>query len=76
MGTLESLKKHFVSNNKIREYSAHSSKVHTVDWNCDGRRLGSGSFDKSVCIFTLERDRLVNILIIAHRTRWVFKTRK
>lgn len=35
-------------------------KVHSVGWNCDGRRLASGSFDKSVAVFSLERDRLVN----------------
>lgn len=34
-------------------------QVHSVGWNCDGRRLASGSFDKSVAIFSLDRDRLV-----------------
>lgn len=29
-----------------------------MGWNCDGRRLASGSFDKSVAIFSLDRDRL------------------
>jgi WD40 repeat protein len=29
-----------------------------VDWSCDGKRLASGSFDKTVCIFTLANDRL------------------
>lgn len=43
---------------KTREYSSHLSKVHSVDWNCDGRRLASGSFDKTVCIFSLSSDRL------------------
>lgn len=33
--------------------------MHSVGWNCDGRRLASGSFDKSVAIFSLDRDRLV-----------------
>lgn len=32
-----------------------------MGWNCDGRRLASGSFDKSVAIFLLDRDRLVRI---------------
>ncbi len=42
---------------KLREYSTHSSKVHSVDWSCDGKRLASGSFDKTVSIFTLNNDR-------------------
>ena len=27
----------------MREYSTHSSKVHSVDWSCDGKRLASGT---------------------------------
>lgn len=38
---------------------AHQAKVHSVDWNRDGRRLASGSFDKTVCIFALDNERLV-----------------
>lgn len=57
---LEELKKYFVSHNVVREYIAHSSKVHSVGWSCDGRRLASGSFDKTVVIFNLERNRLVS----------------
>jgi WD40 repeat protein len=56
---IDELQNHFKTHNKTREYQAHSSKVHSVGWSCDGRRLASGSFDKSVTIFTLERDRLV-----------------
>ncbi|ESN92078.1 hypothetical protein HELRODRAFT_186178 [Helobdella robusta] len=50
--------KYFQANNKVKEFAVHSSKVHTVDWNSDGKRLASGSFDKSVVTFTLDRDRL------------------
>ena len=61
MGThLEQMKKHFESHGRTKEYTAHQSKVHSVAWSCDGRRLASGSFDKTVCIFSLERDRLVS----------------
>ena len=48
----------FKNNCRIKEYSTHSSKIHSVDWNCDGRRLASGGFDKSVCIVGLSNDRL------------------
>ncbi|KAI9319383.1 WD40-repeat-containing domain protein [Dichotomocladium elegans] len=30
---------------RLREYKGHKEKVHTVAWNCDGRRLASGSTD-------------------------------
>lgn len=59
---LEELKNHFKTHTRVREVTAHSAKVHTVDWNCDGRRLASGSFDKTVCLFTVDSDRLVSIL--------------
>ena len=49
---------HFKKNQKVREYSSHISKVHSVNWSCDGKRLASGSFDKTVCLFTLSHDRL------------------
>jgi len=52
------LKAHFKKNQKTREYSSHTHKVHSVDWSCDGKRLASGSFDKTVCIFGLSSDRL------------------
>jgi len=52
------MQSHFQSHSRVREVVAHNSKVHSVDWSCDGRRLASGSFDKTVCIYTLDRDRL------------------
>lgn len=61
---IEELETYFKSHNKFKDYLAHSSKVHSVGWSCDGRRLASGSFDKSVCIFTLDKDRLVSNLSI------------
>ena len=56
---LENMINHFKNNGKTREFSAHSSKVHSVAWNSDGRKLASGSYDKSVNVFHLDRDRLV-----------------
>uniref|UniRef100_A0A8C1WPS3 THO complex 3 n=1 Tax=Cyprinus carpio TaxID=7962 RepID=A0A8C1WPS3_CYPCA len=49
----------FRNNNKSREFPAHNAKVHSVAWSCDGRRLASGSFDKTASVFVLEKDRLV-----------------
>jgi len=60
---LEELKAHFKTHERVREIPAHSAKVHSVDWNFDGRRLASGSFDKTVCIFSIEHDRLVSITL-------------
>lgn len=65
---LSELKNYFATHNVVREYISHSSKVHSVGWSCDGRKLASGSFDKSVAIFTLERNRLVSVtFVVFHR---------
>ncbi|KAJ8303591.1 hypothetical protein KUTeg_019987, partial [Tegillarca granosa] len=56
---LENMRRHFQANNRVKEEKrVHAAKVHSVDWSCDGRRLASGSFDKTVNVFLLERDRL------------------
>ncbi|XP_059612051.1 THO complex subunit 3 [Phlebotomus argentipes] len=55
---LDELQEFFKTHNKVREQKAHTSKVHSVGWNCDGKKLASGSFDKCVAIFSLDRDRL------------------
>lgn len=57
---VDELINYFKSHNKIREQQSHSAKVHSVGWSCDGKLLASGSFDKSVCIFSLCPDRLVS----------------
>ncbi|XP_013406023.1 THO complex subunit 3 [Lingula anatina] len=54
----EEMQKYFQNNNRVKENQAHSAKVHSVDWSCDGRKLASGSFDKTVSLFSLDRDRL------------------
>ena len=58
---VDELISYFKSHNKIKEQKPHSAKVHSVGWSCDGKYLASGSFDKSVCIFSLGPDRLVSI---------------
>ncbi|KAG0239968.1 hypothetical protein BGW41_007363 [Actinomortierella wolfii] len=40
---------------KGREYRGHKSSVHTVGWSCDGRKLASGSVDKTARIWAPER---------------------
>ena len=36
------LQAHFKKNQKIREYSSHISKVHSVDWSSDGSKYNYG----------------------------------
>lgn len=52
------MQEYFKTHGKSKEQKAHSSKVHSVGWNSDGRKLASGSFDKTVTIFSLEKDRM------------------
>nr|CAB3266947.1 THO complex subunit 3-like [Phallusia mammillata] len=56
--SVEKLQEHFKSNGKTKEHSAHSAKVHSVAWNCDGKKLASGSYDQTVSVYVLERDRM------------------
>ena len=56
---VENTRKYFNSNNRVKELQAHSAKVHSVAWNSDGKRLASGSYDKTVNVFVLDRDRMV-----------------
>lgn len=52
-----------LKNSTVRSFVGHNSKIHSVSWNLDGRRLASGSTDKTVAIFTFEnKERLVKIL--------------
>lgn len=39
---------------KSKSYRTDSGKIRTIDWNVDGTRLASGSFDKSVVIFSYD----------------------
>lgn len=31
-----------------KELAGHKKRVYSVDWNCDGSRLASGSYDCSI----------------------------
>ena len=61
---VEKMKAYFASNSKQKEYVGHTSKVHTIGWNADGRRLASGSYDRCVTIFAFDtaKETLVCIL--------------
>lgn len=52
------IKKYFETNNRYKDVTAHLAKVHSVDWNADGRRLASGSFDKTVSLYSFHNDKL------------------
>ncbi|KAF1741918.1 hypothetical protein MXB_3459, partial [Myxobolus squamalis] len=51
--------RYFSKNCGFEEYTTHSAKVHSVGWNCNGKKLASGSFDKSLTIFCFDRERFV-----------------
>ena len=57
---------YFKDHSRVKEFAGHSGKVHTVAWSADGKRLASGSLDKTACVFTLDKDRLVK----GSRTGW------
>lgn len=63
---LESLREHFRTHNKIKELRPHNSKVHTVRWSCDGRKLASGSNDKTVCRENVEVYKI--LIFVAFRS--------
>eukprot|EP00899_Mesostigma_viride_P006615 jgi/Mesvir1/15955/Mv08270-RA.1 len=39
---------------QTKEYFGHKKKVHTVGWNCTGRKLASGSVDHTARVYTLD----------------------
>ncbi|XP_036595693.1 THO complex subunit 3-like [Trichosurus vulpecula] len=53
------MQKQFQGNGKIGEYWAHTAKVFSVAWSCDGSRLASGSLDKMASVFRLTGNSLV-----------------
>ena len=47
---------------KTREYKGHKEKVHTVAWNSDGRRIASGSVDKTARVWNPHRVTYISFL--------------
>ena len=56
---VDKYQQYFKDHSRVKEFAGHSGKVHTVAWSADGKRLASGSLDKTACVFTLDKDRLV-----------------
>ena len=46
--TVDEIKSRFKKNHKTREMVSHSSKVHSVDWSCDGKKLASGELTEEL----------------------------
>ncbi|EPZ32754.1 WD40 repeat-like protein [Rozella allomycis CSF55] len=40
---------------KPKEYRGHKSKVHSVSWSCDGKKLASGSTDSTARVWHVEK---------------------
>jgi THO complex subunit 3 len=55
---MEDLQKYFQSHQDKKDFVGHSSKVHSVAWSCEGKWLATGSPDKTVCVFHLDRHKL------------------
>ncbi|XP_043830595.1 THO complex subunit 3-like [Dromiciops gliroides] len=53
------MQKRFGSYGRTEGYRAHTAKVFSVAWSCDGARLASGSLDKTANVFLLEDNCLV-----------------
>eukprot|EP00026_Physarum_polycephalum_P009287 Phypoly_transcript_09405.p1 GENE.Phypoly_transcript_09405~~Phypoly_transcript_09405.p1 ORF type:complete len:355 (+),score=41.64 Phypoly_transcript_09405:188-1252(+) len=53
---LEQAKKHF-SEYKTRDLIGHKKKIHSVAWNCNGRKLASGSVDQTVRVWNIETNK-------------------
>jgi len=45
----------YFSDLKEKDYMYHKKQVHTVAWNCSGNKLGSGSQDETIRIWSLDR---------------------
>ncbi|KAI8897950.1 WD40-repeat-containing domain protein [Globomyces pollinis-pini] len=51
---------------KSKDFIGHKDKVHTIDWSCDGRRLASGSVDKTARVWSVERSVSDSIVLKGH----------
>ncbi len=58
-GGVAGVREYFRRHDRMRSFEPHLQTVHSVSWNCDGRRLATGSVDKNVCVSNLDNHRLV-----------------
>jgi len=66
--SVEEFKSKFKRNQKTREIVSHNSKVHSVGWSCGGKKLGSGSYDKTAVVYSLANDRLTKDHVLKGHT--------
>lgn len=60
------IKNFYKQNSQIRVYQCHMSKVHSVDWNVDGRKLASGkAVTRHISNISLIADHLLNRYFLA-----------
>ena len=61
---VDKYEQYFKDHNRVKEFSGHSLKVHTVAWSADGKRLASGSLDKERLFIGYDGDSDVGDIIM------------
>lgn len=70
---LQERQRSFARTTTVEESSGQQGRVLSLAWNCCGRRLASASADKTVAIFSFDRDRLKRDLALRGHTDTVEK---
>lgn len=61
---LQNMRKHFETHFRVENCLGHSSKVHSVDWSCDGRKLASGNWWILISQQRLEPIKVIEVWLI------------
>ena len=61
---VDKYEQYFKDHNRVKEFSGHSLKVHTVAWSADGKRLASGSLDKERLFIGYDGDSDVGDIVM------------
>lgn len=56
MNETMSLKEKFAKSLNAKELTGHKKRVYTLDWNCNGTRLASGSVDNTIRVYFINLD--------------------